>query len=157
MKKAIDKKLEIVKAQVEKEFIDAGIEKNDIFLKYRSLYTSLVMIGFKFTPRIIMFSKPNVYWDFDRFLHIIFRHTWALRLGKKYNEKDVLKYSINEIEDLVQSVLNEIWDDMENHFEQYPDKRFSKFKDQRHYFKGDYYEFHVNPEGLLETFYNSTK
>ena len=157
LNKAIEKKLNIIKAQVENEFISASIEKKDIYIRYRKLFTNLVTIGYKFKPRIIMFSQPNVYWDFDRFLHIIFRHTWALRLGEKYDEKDVIKYDISEIENLVETVLNEIKEDMENHFKQHPNKRFSKFKDQRHYFKGDYYEFHINSEGLLETFYNSTR
>lgn len=155
--KARENKIDTIQKQVEKEFIAAGVAPKDIVLKHGVLYKELILIGMEFNPNILIFSNPNVYWNFDRFLHIIFRHTWALRISGKYDQKDVIKYSINEIEGLIKIILEKVRTDMEHHFQSYPNKRFSKYKEHRYYYEGDYYEFHINPDGLLETFYNSTK
>lgn len=155
--KARENKIDSIKKQVEKEFIATGIEQKDIILKYAELYKELILVGMEFNPQVLIYSTPNVYWNFDRFLHIIFRHTWALRISGKYEQKDVIKYGINEIEGLITIILEKVRSDIEHHFQTYPNKRFSKYKEHRYYYEGDYYEFHINPDGLLETFYNSTK
>jgi ribosomal small subunit protein bTHX len=157
-KKALETKRDLVINQVKAEFKEAKISELQIYTQYFNTYYTLLHIGIGFSPQILLYTKPNnVYWDFSRFLHIVLRHTRELKIQEAYEEKDNVSYDINELEELITSVLEEVRGDIETHFNKHPNKRFSKFHDHRYFFKGEYYAFHINPNGLLETFYKSTK
>lgn len=142
-----------MRERVEQQFRNSGLSKVEIYSDHLRLMYELIVRAIYFRPKLLSFTKPPVYWDLDSALHIYFRHTDKLRVGKNYKEKSTFQYRFNEIEELIENCLNELHEEINQHFERRPNVPFDKYGSQAHYHNGDYYELKIAPNGRLETFY----
>lgn len=153
-------KLEEAKKIVDYEFVKAGINTNrpNELSKHLGLYTGLIQIGIKYQDEIILYgTTPKIILDFKGFMHVVFRHCKVCNIGDNNIKKSRVPYKLTDIKDLIKSCLQPLKEEINNHFINHPDKRFSRFGDRLIRFNGDYYEVHINTRGLIETFYNQGK
>ncbi len=153
-------KFEFARKIVDYEFIKAGINpKNPLEIKeHLGLYSGLIQIGIRYEDEIVLYgTKPKVVLDFKGFMHVAFRHSKICNIGQNNNSKSRIPYKLSNIKDLINSCLQPLKDEINNHFINHPNKRFSRFRDRLIRFNGDYYEIHINTKGLIETFYNHGK
>ncbi|WP_299368272.1 30S ribosomal protein THX [Winogradskyella sp.] len=150
-------KFEFAKRIVEHEFVKAGIDpkKPSELKEHLRLYAGLIQIGVRYEDEIVLYgTKPKVVLDFKGFMHVVFRHCKVCNIGQNNVAKSRMPYELSDIKDLINSCLHLLEDDINSHFVKHPDKRFSRFGDRLIRFNGDYYEIHINTNGIIETFYN---
>lgn len=150
-------KLELVKIVVNYEFAKAGInpERPTEMREHLGLYAGLIQIGIKYEDEIIVYgTSPKIILDFKGFMHVVFRHCNICNIGKYNEDKSRIPYELKDIKDLIASCLHLIESEIDTHFTNYPDKRYSRFGDRLIRFNGNYYEIHINTKGVIETFYN---
>jgi ribosomal small subunit protein bTHX len=153
-------KLELSKKIVDNEFAKAGInpERPIEMLEHLGLYAGLTQIGITYEDEIILYgTNPKIILDFKGFMHIVFRHCNICNIGKYNEDKSRIPYELMDIKDLVKSCLHLLAQDIDSHFAKNPNKRFSRYGDRLIRFNGDYYEIHINTNGVIETFYNHEK
>jgi ribosomal small subunit protein bTHX len=153
-------KLELVKKIVNHEFVKAGINPSKLpeMRGHLGLYASLIQIGVKYEDEIILHgSKPKIILDFKGFMHVVFRHCSICNIGKYNVDKSRIPYELKDIKGLISSCLYLLEKDINSHFTNYPSKKFSRYGDRLIRFNGNYYEIHINTEGMIETFYNHEK
>jgi len=153
-------KSELVKKIVDYEFNKAGVNPDKALEigKHLGLYSGLLQIGMMYKDEIILYgSTPKVVLDFKGFMHVAFRHCKVCNIGINNVAKSRIPYNLSNLKGLIKSCLHLLQDEINDHFQKYPDKRFSRFKDRLIRFNGDYYEIHINPKGIIETFYNHEK
>lgn len=153
----ISEKTKLIKSIVDKEFEKSGINpsKPMEIAPYLGIYSKLLEIGMLYEDKIVLYATtPKVVLNFEKFLHVAFRHSPVLRIGPLNENKSRVPYEFSEIERLINNVLQSVEGDINEHFKKHPEKRFSKFKDELIRFNGNYFEVHINTDGLIETFYN---
>jgi ribosomal small subunit protein bTHX len=146
-----------VKSIVDSEFRIAGIDPDDALqmINYLGIYSGLLQIGTFYQEKIVLYSTtPKIVLDFKGFLHIAFRHSNVLNIGKNNKDKSRIPYSLVEIDRLVSSCLQSVEEEIELHYKKHPEKRFSKFGNELIRFNGNDYVVQINPQGIIETFYN---
>ena len=153
---SLDAKRQQVEKIVHKEFQKSGIniERNEEKVTYLSLYIASIKIGMSYTYKKILNSKYPVFLNFEKFLHIAFRHSKVFAIGSNNLNKSRFQYQLSDIERVIYHVLTSIEDDLIAHFDKHPNTRYSRSGMEKVRFNGDYFEFHINPNGLIETFYN---
>lgn len=156
----IKNKMSKIKKIVDKEFEMSGINPNDKqeLSKYLVPYWGLIQLGMLYQDKTILYSThPNVTLNFEKYLHVVFRHSQILNIGVRNIDKSRIPYEFSETERLITECLQSVETDINNHFKEHPEKRFSKFGDDLIRYNGDYYEVQINQQGLIETFYNHKK
>ena len=150
-------KLELAKKVVNYEFAKAGINPDNPneMREHLGLYAGLIQIGIRYEDKIIIYgTNPKIILDFKGFMHVVFRHCNFCNIGKYNTDKSRIPYELKDIEDLIKSSLHLLEDDINSHFTNNPDQRFSRYGDRLIRFNGNYYEIHINTKGIIETFYN---
>lgn len=111
-------------------------------------------------PKIIDFhtkrlthTKHSIWIDLDRYLHVYLRHVKEVQIGDQNKNKSTFDYDFNEIDRLIDTVLDDLKDDVQSHFDKNPDKPFKRHGKMAHYFNGNYYVIDIEPSGRLMTFY----
>lgn len=153
-------KFEFAKKIIDYEFVKAGLDPNkpSEIKDHLGLYSGLIQIGVRYEDTIVLYgTKPKIVLDFKGFMHVVFRHCTICNIGQNNVAKSRIPYELSDIKDLINSCLHLLEDDINNHFITYPDKRFSRYGDKLIRFNGDYYEIHINTNGIIETFYNHEK
>ena len=156
----LKEKSEVVKKIVDYEFIRAGInpDKPSEIAKYLGLYSGLLQIGMMYTDEIVLYgTTPKVVLDFKGFMHVAFRHCNVCNIGTNNIAKSRIPYELADLKGLIKSCLHLLEDEINDHFKTHPNKRFSRFGDMLIRYNGDYYEIHINTDGIIETFYNHEK
>lgn len=156
----LNSKLELIKIIVNNEFAKAGInpDKPLEMREHLGLYYGLIQIGIRYEDEIILYgTNPKIILDFKGFMHVVFRHCNICKIGKYNQDKSRIPYELADIKDLIKSCLHLLESDIDSHFTQYPEKRFSRYGDRLIRFNGNYYEIHINTKGVIETFYNHEK
>lgn len=154
----MNSKSKVIKKIVDLEFRKAGINPDKALEMgpHLGLYSGLLQIGMTYQEEIIIYgSNPKIVLDFKGFMHVVFRHCQVCNIGINNVNKTRIPYSLTDIKDLIKSCLTPISEEIIDHYDKYPDRRFSRYRDRLIRFNGDYYEVHINTSGIIETFYNN--
>lgn len=118
----------------------------------------LLATAYKFEDEILLSCSKSIWWDLERFLHIMIRHTSDLQNGK-YKEKTAFQYEFSNIRELIKSVILSVEKEIEEEFNVNPNKNFNRQGKRAVYFNGNYYKVEIEPSGRLLTFhpYNDDK
>lgn len=102
-------------------------------------------------------GKIPIYIDIYGFLHIYFRHVEEFQISEHYAHKDKFQWDEADVISVVQLVIESVNDEAQLYWENHPGARFSKYGKEIIYFEGDYYTFHIEGDGRLNTFYKNKK
>lgn len=118
----------------------------------------LLCIAYRFEDEVLLSWPKSIWWDLERFLHIVIRHTSDLQSGN-YKEKTTFQYEFSDIRNLVRSVITSAQKEIEEEFKVNPNKNFKRQGKRAIYFNGNYYRVEIEPSGRLLTFhpYNDEK
>ena len=130
---------------------------NDLtFLKGRQdIINKMILLVTYFKPERLCWTKVPVWWNLERYLHIFLRHVSTFQYGEINEEKTAFQYELNDIKNLVDIILQNLSDEINVHFEKYPDKDFKRQGGMSYYYNGDYYAIHIRNDGLLMTLYKN--
>lgn len=118
----------------------------------------LLYITYRFEDEVLLSWSKSIWWDLERFLHIVIRHTADLQNGS-YKEKTTFQYEFSNIRNLIISVITSAQKEIEEEFKVNPNKSFKRQGKRAIYFNGNYYRVEIEASGRLLTFhpYNDEK
>jgi len=85
------------------------------------------------------------------------RHVEEFQVNKHFEHKDNFQWKEEDIFDVMRHVIEYIEKEYQEFRSEKPTQRFSKYGRQNVYFEGDYYTFHIEPNGSISTFYKNKK
>jgi hypothetical protein len=139
-RKFMDRNLETLKQELQ----DAGSSMQKLYTANPGLFKHLLTGTLKFSPRRLNgFKGRAIYIDWNGYLHVFIRHVSEFL----WNPQDVM--------DVIKLVIENVDDEIQAFWKQFPDQRFSKYGAKSLYFEGDYYTFHIEADGRLSTFHRS--
>lgn len=151
IKNDVDIKIKILQKELQK-----SQEKwKTVGKDYKQSLAWLIQFSSDFRPVRLTYGKIPVWWDYESLLHIYMRHVSETKIGKRFESKTIFQYKFNDIKFVIENVLRKTEDEIIEHFTNYPTKDFKKVGEQSVYYKGDYYAFHISPNGRLKTFYKN--
>jgi len=107
--------------------------------------------------RLNVNGKHPIYINLDSYLHIYMRHVEEFKVNKHFENKDNFQWNEDDVFDVIGHVIKYIDNEYQKFREDKPSQRFSKFGKQSVYFEGDYYTFHIEANGRINTFYKNRK
>lgn len=116
------------------------------------ILTSLVTY---FKPERITSTKIPVWWNLERYLHIILGHVSGLQFCIKNKDNTSFQYHFKDVKDLIKDILASLNEEIEIHFEEYPNTDFKRQGGMSYYYRGDFYAIHIRKDGLLQTIYKN--
>lgn len=151
IKKEVDSKIEILGKELQK-----SQEKwKEVGIDYKQALAWLIHFSSSFRPERLTHGKIPVWWDYESLLHIYMRHVSETQIGERFESKTVFQYKFKDIKRVIETVLKNTEDEIIEHFTTHPEREFKKVGAQSVYFNGDYYAFHISPNGRLRTFYKN--
>lgn len=115
--------------------------------------TKLLYIACSFQDEILSLGSKNIWWNVDRFLHIVVRHSFDLQYAK-YKDKTSFQYKgLRSVKDLIKAVIESIKEDIKEEFLVNPNKNFNRQGKRAVYYNGNYYKVEIEPSGKLLTFH----
>lgn len=151
IKKEADYKITTLRKELQK-----SQEKwKEVGINYKEALAWLIHFSSSFRPERLTHGKIPVWWDYESLLHIYMRHVSETQIGERFESKTVFQYKFKDIKRVIEAVLKNTEDEIINHFTNNPSKDFKKVGAQSVYFNGDYYAFHISPDGRLRTFYKN--
>ena len=150
-KNKIDFNREILQKEVQRADVKWGTIPLDKLMK-------LLAVAGSFKEEILLIGKKPIWWEIERFLHIVIRHASDLQIGK-YENKTEFQYKYQNIKELIKNVLNSVEKDIENEFKQNPNRNYNRRGKRAVYYNGNYYRIEIEVSGKLLTFhpYNDDK
>lgn len=107
--------------------------------------------------RINEMGKHPIYIDLDSYLHIYMRHVEEFQVNKHFEHKDNFQWNEDDVFNIMGHVIEHIDEEYQEFRQEKPTQRFSKYGRQSVYFEGDYYTFHIEPNGRISTFHKNKK
>lgn len=107
--------------------------------------------------RINVMGKHPIYIDLDSYLHIYMRHVEEFQVNKHFEHKDNFLWKEEDVFNVMGHVIEQVDKEYQQHRDEKPEQRFSKYGPQSLYFQGDYYTFHIEPNGRISTFHRNKK
>lgn len=107
--------------------------------------------------RLNVMGKNPIYIDLDSYLHIYMRHVEEFQVNKHFEHKDNFQWNENDVFNVIGHVVEYIDKEYQQFKDEKPSQRFSKYGKQSIYFEGDYYTFHIEPNGRISTFHKNRK
>ncbi|MES2655008.1 MAG: hypothetical protein V4620_05425 [Bacteroidota bacterium] len=107
--------------------------------------------------RINILGKYPIYINLDSYLHIYMRHVEEFKINKHFEHKDNFLWKEEDVFNVIEHVIEQIDVQYQKYKEEKPYERFSKYDKQSIYFQGDYYTFHIDPNGRISTFHRNKK
>jgi hypothetical protein len=147
-----------IKMAILMEELKRSTEKlKDIAVQNKDTFRTLIYICSQFEDDLLLPYDIPIWWDFERFLHIYIRHVKETKVGERYAEKTIFQYKFRDIRRIVESVINSVYDEIKEHFQEKPTENFRRMGRRGIYFDGIYYRIEIEPIGRLITFhpYNS--
>lgn len=142
---------------INEELKKATEKINEVATRYNDEILNLKQICNRFSEKILLFgSNKLIYLDFERFVHIYVRHVAETQIGERFiddKNKTVFQYKFDDIIEVISSVLTSISGDIEEHFNENPNKEFRRMGTRGVYFDGHYYRVEIEPNGRLKTFH----
>ncbi len=143
---------------LKEEINSAGLSLEKLKQTNPGLFNYLLKGTYKYIPeRLNVSGKRAIYLDFRGFFHVFLRHVKEFEIGVQSKGRAKFLWSPDNVIMVIQSVIESIDVVIQEHWEKYPEKRFSMYGDQALYFEGDYYTFHIEADGRLSTFHKSNK
>lgn len=125
----------------------------ELGINYPDNLKRIIALSSSFQDERLTHNKKPVWWDYERFIHIYIRHVSEIQTGERFEKKTVFQYNIKDIRQLVIGVLKTIEDEIQEHFEKFPNKPFKRHGEMSVYYQGDYYVIDVASDGRLMAFY----
>ena len=97
-----------------------------------------------------------LYMNFESLLHIYFRHTEEMNLGKQFQDRDKFQLEEKDILTVVRIVMDQLNDEYQAYKDAHPNGRFYRAGKKAYYYNGDYYHVDVNENGSISTFYKAS-
>lgn len=107
--------------------------------------------------RLNVLGKTPIYIDVHSYLHIYFRHVEEMQVNKQFEHKDNFQWKEENVFTVMENVIQQINEEIQNHFEKDIKNRYSRYGEQSIYFEGDYYTFHIEQGGRISTFHKNKK
>jgi hypothetical protein len=148
-------KIEYNREVLEKEVERSTIKWSEIPL---NILMRLLAVAGSFKDEVLLIGKKPIWWDIERFLHIMIRHASDLQIGE-YVKKTEFQYNYQDIRELIKNVLNSAEEDIEEEFKANPNRNYNRQGKRAVYYNGNYYKVEIEPSGRLLTFhpYNDDK
>lgn len=127
----------------------------EVGINYKEGLTLLMYLSTRFEDERLNAGKFPVWWDFERFLHIYMRHVGETQVGERFESKTVFQYKLKDVKKLVETVIKRIEDDIQEHFQERPDREFRRIGEMSVYYNGDYYAIQIAPDGRLMRFHKN--
>jgi hypothetical protein len=124
-------------------------------IDYKQALAWLIRFSSDFRPERLTHGKIPVWWDYESLLHVYMRHVNETQVGERFEVKTVFQYKFRDIKTVIETVLKDTEKEIIAHFTANPNKDFRKVGAQSVYYNGDYYAFHIAPNGRLRTFYKN--
>jgi hypothetical protein len=151
IKKRTKESVEMLFAEMKK-----GSNNDLSFLKGRQdILNKMSLLVTYFKPERLCWTKVPIWWNLERYLHIFLRHVSTFQYGEVNEEKTAFQYELNDIKNLVDIILQNLSDEINIHFEKYPERDFKRQGGMSYYYNGDYYAIHIRNDGLLMTLYKN--
>ncbi|MFR3216417.1 MAG: hypothetical protein ACLTWE_08095 [Dysgonomonas mossii] len=112
----------------------------------------LLAVAGSFNEEVLLIQRKPVWWDIERFLHIMVRHANDLQIGD-YIRKTEFQYNYKDIRELIKNVLNSAEKDIEEEFKANPNRNYNRQGRRAVYYNGNYYKVEIEPSGRLLTFH----
>jgi hypothetical protein len=107
--------------------------------------------------RLNVAGKFPIYIDLDSYLHIFMRHVEEFKVNEHFEHKDNFQWDEENVFYVMREVILSIQDEYQDFKKNNPEKRYSRYGDYSLYFLGDYYTFHIEPDGRVSTFHKNKK
>lgn len=107
--------------------------------------------------RLNITGKKPLYINIDSYLHIYMRHVKEMQINNHFESKDNFQWNEEDVFIVMEKVINEVNQEIQLFFEENPEKRYSRHGSQSVYFEGDYYTFHIESSGRVNTFHKNKK
>ncbi len=164
-----DEEKEIYAKLVDKK-ITARIEILNKYLEeigssFKKLATTNINQAFKMFSKVIHFkehrlnviSKVPIYLDIHSYLHIYLRHVKEMQVNQQFENKDNFQWNEEDVFSVMEKVIEKSDEEIQQYFNDYPGKQYSCYGEKSIYFQGDYYTFHIEPNGRVSTFHKNKK
>lgn len=152
------------RSQVKSKFLIEELKKSSEKLsvlgkKYNDRVRTIILFSIDFEDEVILPYELPIWWDFERFLHIYMRHVKETKVGERFEDKTIFQYKLQDIRRLVSRVLDTIYKEILQHFNDNPTATFKRIGKRSVYYDGNYYRVEIEPSGRLITFhpYNDNK
>lgn len=145
-------------AILDKYLIEAGSSFNKLSEKSidQAVEMQIKVMRFK-ERRLNVIGETPIYIDLDSYLHIYMRHVEEMKVNKHFEHKDNFQWNEEDVFTVMGKVIEEINEDIQKHFKEKQEKKYMRFGKESKYFEGDYYTFHIDTSGRIETFYKNRK
>lgn len=124
---------------------------DNMFLNDKKKYMTLFQSTGMFETETLAYLGPKacIYWDFERFIHIFFRHNpyFFIKVSTK-GQGTNFQYNFQDIIRVAKIVLQQLRDDINSKL--YLGKSFSV---NGHYYNGNHYQLRIDPDGRLMQFH----
>jgi hypothetical protein len=127
-----------------KENIDQAVKMYGQVMDYRE-------------KRLNVGGRIPIYIDLDSYLHIYMRHVEEMQVNKHFEHKDNFQWEEQDVAVVMGKIIQELNDEIQKHFKEKSGQRYSRYGGQSMYFQGDYYTFHIEPDGRVSTFHKNRK
>ncbi len=107
--------------------------------------------------RLNVLGKQPIYIDLDSYLHIYMRHVEEFQVNRQFENKDNFQWNEEDVFNVMEHVIEYIDKEYQEYRNEKPTQRFSKYGRKSIYFEGDYYTFHIEPNGKISTFHKNKK
>lgn len=145
IKHRIDHNQEMLQSEV----LRSNIKWDDLSIEKKM---KLLIVSGGFNEEILLTGKKTVWWEIERFLHIMVRHASDLQIGN-YQTKTAFQYNHEDIRELIKDILNQAQTDIEEEFHSNPHKSYKRQGKRAIYYNGNYYKVEIEPSGKLLTFH----
>lgn len=116
-----------------------------------------ILINFETETISGLENKHPVYWDFDRFSHIIIRHYEGLKIAestyfsKPNQTPSAFQYTYRDVVRLVKIIVKHLATEIDAKLSK--GESFAMFGDQGYYYNGNYYAIRIASDGRLMQFH----
>lgn len=107
--------------------------------------------------RLNISGKIPIYVNLERYLHIATRHIKEMKVNNHFKDSDNFQWEEEDVFIPMKHIIEELDEEIQEYFTAKPGQRYSRYKDQSYYFEGDYYTFHIEPDGRISTFHRNKK
>lgn len=107
--------------------------------------------------RLNVTGTMPIFIDIHSYLHIYMRHVEEMKVTEHFEEKDNFLWEEQDIFSVMQQVIRHVNEEIQAYFAKNPGKRYSRYGGQSVYYQGDYYTFHIEPDGRVSTFHRNKK
>lgn len=135
------------------EFKKSSEKIHELAKEHKDKISLIYAIMVRFDDEILLPYKFSIWWDFERFIHIYLRHVNETQVGERFAGKSVFQYKFKEIKRLISIVVELVYDEIIQHFQEKPDKVFVRMGDRAVHYDGHFYRIEVEPNGRLREFH----